>query len=666
MSDVVATIILLALTVTLFGAIFAFVTSFPPPPPQNNNQFQATLVYTGNLTYITGVNILHLAGPAVTGTSQIYLESATQPTEPEFSTPYTVASQVLAYATVTGFHSWNLGQTWNLTFGAHYMPKAGGNITVYIVSASQLLFSVILPGTTIAAPPTVVATSISPATPSIDAPFTVYATLAGAYTANSVYVNLAAVPGAPSTPQKMTQNGQGQWTFPVSSGATTNGTFYGFVNASNGVGAQATGAVVITIYPSGGSSNGPLSVGVVLVPSPPNSGASESVQAIVTYTGTVSGAAVNVTFAGSSSPSGYTYSGFGPSGVTISGPSSETLVSQSVWTLPAPNSLYTYTVSATAKVTGVGTVTGSTTFEPVLLTASPTSGIVGAAITATGSAFSTITGSNVTLSIGGVAVTPSACTSGTIFGSQVRPATGGGFSCTIAVPNGATQGATTVFASDAVTGQSDSFAFTVTPWVVTITSPSPATGLQGATVTISGSGWVAGTLTFSFGGLSVAFSACTTGTPSGSTITPTGGGFTGCTFPVPYGSAAGADSLTVSDSASTQTASATFTVKPWTLSVSPTTGSHTGTVAVTLTGAGFAAGSTLSITLNGTLLVSGTLSFACSATCTLSGSTITLTGATGGFSCTLTLAKAAGAAIYTFAASDYTSGQTASTQFSRT
>jgi len=38
-SDVVATILLLALTVTLFASIFAFVTSFPSPPAQNSNQF---------------------------------------------------------------------------------------------------------------------------------------------------------------------------------------------------------------------------------------------------------------------------------------------------------------------------------------------------------------------------------------------------------------------------------------------------------------------------------------------------------------------------------------------------------------------------------------------------------------------------------------------------
>ena len=80
-SDVIATILLLALTVTLFGAIFAFVTSFPSPPAQSNNQFQASLFYpsNGSASWIAGVRIVHLAGPATPGSALIYLHSANQP-----------------------------------------------------------------------------------------------------------------------------------------------------------------------------------------------------------------------------------------------------------------------------------------------------------------------------------------------------------------------------------------------------------------------------------------------------------------------------------------------------------------------------------------------------------------------------------------------------------
>lgn len=247
-SDVVATILLLALTVTLFASIFAFVTTFPQPPAQNNNQFQASLTQainasSGGKSYVTSLHILHLAGPPVAGNSLVYLKSANNPAKPEFQSPYTVSSGL------GGSNSWNLGQIWNLTFPNSQRPPLPDNITVYIVASSQLLFSVILPGTTVPPPPTIVATYTSPATPAKGQGFTVLATVQGNYGLNSVYVNLAGVPGSlPATPQIMTQNGQGQWTYVVAAGlTTTNGTFYGFVNASNSFGQQTSAAVVITI-----------------------------------------------------------------------------------------------------------------------------------------------------------------------------------------------------------------------------------------------------------------------------------------------------------------------------------------------------------------------------------------------------------------------------------
>ena len=329
------------------------------------------MIVTPNGTYVSSIQILHLAGPVVAGTALVYLKSATQPAAAEFVNPYTVASETSAQtggvATVTGANTWNLGQVWNITFNQFHMPAAGGNITVYVVAGSQLLFSVILPGAITATPPTIVSTATAPATPAVGVPFTVYATLAGSYTPYSVYINLAAMPGGPSTSKLMTQNSQGQWTYTVSAGATAAGTFYGFVNASSSAangGQQATGAVVITIAATG-TSNGPLSVGVILVPSPANPGTAESVQAVVTYTGPVLSVAksVTVSFSATSSPTGYTFSGTGPSGVMISGPggpASVTVTSQSTWTIPGPNTVYSYTVSATATVATVGSITGNT------------------------------------------------------------------------------------------------------------------------------------------------------------------------------------------------------------------------------------------------------------------------------------------------------------------
>jgi len=363
-SDVVATILLLALTVTLFASIFAFVTAFPSPPSQNNNQFQATMIYTNNLKYVSAIHILHLAGPSVPGTALIYLKSATQPSSPEFLNPYTVASESPAAGTVTGFTTWNLGQVWNLTFtnSATYQPSASGNITIYIVSASQLLFSVILPGTPLSSPPTIVSTAISPANPWVGDPFTVYATVAGSYTSNSVYVNLAAVPGGPSTAQLMTQNSQGQWTYLVSAGASANGTYYGFVNASNGAGQQATGAVVITISNTGGTSGPPISVGVVAIPQPPTVYVGTNYfAAVITYSGSLSTAPLNVSFWVNQTSRGFTthIPHFtthlnGPVGLTISGPSTVTVYG----TWPSSGAFSAWLLNSSVWINASATITG--------------------------------------------------------------------------------------------------------------------------------------------------------------------------------------------------------------------------------------------------------------------------------------------------------------------
>lgn len=265
-ADVVATILLLALTVTLFASIFAFVTNFPSPPSQNNNQFQASLVLTSAGTNISSVQITHLAGPSVPGSAQVYLKSATQPFAPEFQSPYTVASQTLTWATVTGFKVWNLGQVWTLTFSTSsngkYLPSSNGNITIYVVASSQLVFSVILPGTLPIVPPTVLSTWISPANPVTGQAFTVFASISGTYTTcptNCVELNLAYVPGGASLPngglEPMVPVSQG-WSYAVPTGTTTsNGTFYAFVNASNTAGASTTGVVAISIARASGTQN---------------------------------------------------------------------------------------------------------------------------------------------------------------------------------------------------------------------------------------------------------------------------------------------------------------------------------------------------------------------------------------------------------------------------
>ncbi len=242
-SDVVATILLLALTVTLFASIFAFVTSFPSPPPQNANQFQANLVLAPGGAAVSGINITHLTGPAVASTGLIYLKSAAYPSSCPFSTSMTVGSGI-------GTSTWNLGQTWSRSFtsicGTPTTDPLPDNITVYVVSGNQLLYSVVLPGQQIVTPPVITSTWVSSNPVAQGAPFSVYAAITGGVKTNSVYANLATVPGLPSNPVKMVLY-QGQWTYNATSGAAAPGTFTGFVNASGPAGQTTVAAITIRV-----------------------------------------------------------------------------------------------------------------------------------------------------------------------------------------------------------------------------------------------------------------------------------------------------------------------------------------------------------------------------------------------------------------------------------
>jgi len=273
-SDVVATILLLALTVVLFSSIFAFVTSFPAPPAQNSNQFQAQLITgaNGTGTMVVAVSILHLAGPGVPSTALIYLKSAIYPLGPEFINPYTVAAGGIAGSI------WNLGQTWYLTnftasCGAGHTsicnPILPDNITVYIVSGSTLLFSAVIPGTVINTPPTFISTFTTPANPAVGEYFQVFAAIQGVVASNTVKLNVSGVPGSWSTttvamsywPQKAL------WVYNVSAGITNkSGGWYGFLSAITSAGKTGTTAVPISIATLTTQLSTALTLGAVTTP----------------------------------------------------------------------------------------------------------------------------------------------------------------------------------------------------------------------------------------------------------------------------------------------------------------------------------------------------------------------------------------------------------------
>ena len=269
-SEVVATILLLALTVTLFSAIFAFVTSFPAPPAQNSNQFQARLVMAVNATgsyYVAGVNITHLAGPVVPANAQIYLKSANSPDVCPYGEAISVSQGGI------GGSVWTLGQTWHIVFSSlcptlnqTFVPDlANDSITIYIVSQANLIFSVILPGQQVASPPVITSAWVNPSPLSTKQPFWLNASILGVSSTAPVYANLAAIPGLPTTPQPMTPvapTGSGIWTYHSATGANKTGNYVVFVSVAGVAGSVVTAPVTVSIT----TTTGGISVSVSAVP----------------------------------------------------------------------------------------------------------------------------------------------------------------------------------------------------------------------------------------------------------------------------------------------------------------------------------------------------------------------------------------------------------------
>lgn len=256
-SDVVGTILLLALTVTLFASVFFFINTFPRPPAQPASQFSAKLTYAG--TSINAVSVTHLAGPTLGSNTQIYLFSTAKPTA-FLNTVYTLANGL------NGSNSWSLGQVWTLNITAKGLV-APDNITVAIVSTGQLLFRQTIPGNNPNIPPEFIATGTIPVQPAVGASFQVFVQISDDdLNASSVFANISQLPGVSGTGKvAMTYSAtSGTWSYTVPTGTTTGGgSFYIFVNATDKAHQRNSVAIPVTIGgagSSGGSSASLLSV----------------------------------------------------------------------------------------------------------------------------------------------------------------------------------------------------------------------------------------------------------------------------------------------------------------------------------------------------------------------------------------------------------------------
>lgn len=257
-------------------------------------------------------------------------------------------------------------------------------------------------------------------------------------------------------------------------------------------------------------------------------------------------------------------------------------------TAPGP---YTFTATDGAGDTGSAVFTVTPT-----LALSPGSGPIGTTVTFTGSNFAPASTVTVTWP-GGTACSATASAAGA-------------FTCSFAVPSGTVGGSATFTATDG-SGNAATATFTVTGALAI----APAGGASpGTLLTLTGSGF----------GASDAFAVTWAyGTVCSGTTTATGT-FT-CTYPLPP-TPAGTYAFSASD-AFGSSGSTTLPVVP-ALSVSPTSGT-VGTL-LTFRGAGYAGGSSVTVSWSG--------GSACSTTTNVSGS----------FTCTFTLpATPAGSTVFT-------------------
>jgi FlaG/FlaF family flagellin (archaellin) len=289
-SDVVGTILLLALTITLFGTVFLFVNTFPQPAPQPTSQFSASLQFanvSGVGVVISTVNIVHLAGPTLFDNlqNQIWITSAAKPGA--FTSSFSVASG--------GLGAWAIGQTWslNVTSKSLNLPD---NLTISIVSSGVLVYHNTLPGANPSIPPQFTNEGTVPALPTTGNPFKVYAQISDVNlpsTSTHVTLNYSLLPGLyGARAVVMTYSAEnGTWQAPVPASTTSSGVYFVFVSAIDSIGLRNTVAVEVTLEPPAPPVPGNIQVTLVLNQTAAVNGTPATIAATLYDNGPVGGSA---------------------------------------------------------------------------------------------------------------------------------------------------------------------------------------------------------------------------------------------------------------------------------------------------------------------------------------------------------------------------------------
>jgi flagellin-like protein len=381
-SEVIATILILALTVTLFASIFAFVTTFPSPPAQSVDQFQSSLSYavsktgglycgatllgSGTAGQICGLSILLSSGPVVLSNNHVYLTSQNLVSNWQFKAP---AGMTVGTGIGNVSSGWLTGLSWTTTFSPTIaIPD---NITVTIISSTTLLYKVQVSGASPNLPPVLTSSSIFPANPAVGNGFQIFAVVTGSTSGLTVNVTLSEIPGLTGVATMTYNASAGAYYYKVPAGkTTTDGTYFAFVRglvSSGGAfpGATISGSVTVVIGTGGGGGGGgggATTVTVGLTPTQPPvpqlSNPTFWLWATVTYPGTVSNVPVYVNFTvsqqegGRATPHTATSNVPGQTGLTVSGPGSVTVFSATTYGGWLLNSFDTVTALAHLGITG--------------------------------------------------------------------------------------------------------------------------------------------------------------------------------------------------------------------------------------------------------------------------------------------------------------------------
>jgi hypothetical protein len=247
-------------------------------------------------------------------------------------------------------------------------------------------------------------------------------------------------------------------------------------------------------------------------------------------------------------------------------------------TVPSTAAAGVHTLTAAAGTTTAPAATYTITATPSLDALSPTSGVPGTSVLITGANFPAST--QVTVKFDSITLSLISGSS-TLATGQVQS--------TITIPTDATSGAHTITVTAGSTSQTATF--TVSVRTATLGELTPDSGTAGTSVTVTGINFPASTA------LVFTFDSATLTPKSGDAVSKAAGTFS-TVLTVPLTAAAGAHTITVTAGTGTDSATFTVTAPAQSINISTLTGAVSAPVAIS--GNGFLANSTITISYDGT------------------------------------------------------------------